>query len=339
MAIAKNVIGVLSGLVPLKVLFKYYWSDCIVLTYHSLSGHDVEPEINKFPYRTKQAFEEDIKYIRNHFNVLGLREFLEIHNKGGQFPERSLLLTFDDGLAIQYDHIYPVLKSQNIPATFFINNAFIDNQDLHYERKKYIIIRKLTELQDKSLEMEITKTISEDHDNILDVDLETFVHNIKYKSKGALDLIADNLGIPFANYLNQNRIYLSTQEIDTMLKNNITIGGHSIDHPNFTELSLEDQVDQTLSSVDDLVKRFQLDYKAFAFPYNDRALDTALFESISDGIDITFGTSDLCRDEFKMHFQRGSIDNSTQGSKRAIAALFAKYFGLRLSGKHFINRY
>ncbi len=339
MAIAKNIVGILGGLVPLKVLFKYYWSDFIVLTYHSLAGYDVEPEINKFPYRTKPAFEEDIEYIRKNFNVLGLREFMEILSKGGQFPKKSVLITFDDGLAIQYDHMYPVLKSQNIPATFFINNAFIDNRDLHYERKKYIILRRLNELQDMSLEREILKTISEDNDNILDLNLETFVHKMKYKSKGKLDLIADKLGIPFADYLKKNRIYVSATEINTMLKNNITIGGHSIDHPNFTELSLEEQVNQALSSVNDLVKRFQLDYKAFAFPYNDRALDTALFEGISEGIDVTFGTSNLCRDEFKMHYQRGSIDNSTQNSKRAIAALFAKYYGLKLSGKHFINRY
>lgn len=339
MATAKNIVGVLGGLLPLKLLFKYYWSDCIVLTYHSLAGYDVEPEINKFPYRTKQAFEQDIKYISKNFNVLGLKEFLEIHREGGQFPQRSVLLTFDDGLAIQYDHIYPILKSRNIPATFFINNAFIDNQDLHYERKKYLILRRLNKWQDISLEREILNTISEGQDEILDLNLETFVHKMKYKSKNKLDLIAEKLGIPFEDYLKNHRIYMSTQEINTVLKNNITIGGHSIDHPNYTALSLEDQVAQTLSSVENLTERFQLDYKAFAFPYNDRALDTALFERISEEIDVTFGTSDLCRDEFKMHFQRGSIDNSTQSSKRAIAALFAKYYGLRLRGKHFINRY
>ena len=311
----------------------------MVLTYHSLSGFDVEPEINKFPYRTKSAFEEDIKYLQKHFNVLSLKELLEIHLKGGQFPERSVHITFDDGLAIQYDHIYPILKSRNIPATFFINNAFIDNRDLHYERKKYIILRRINELQDESLEREIFETLLGDHRDGSDPDLKTFVRNLEYKSRNKLDLIAENLGIPFAKYLEKNRIYVSAREIDIMLNNNITIGGHSIDHPNFTELSLEDQVNQALMSVNDLAERFQLDYKAFAFPYNDRALDPALFEKIRDDVDISFGTSDLCRDEFKMHFQRGSIDNSTQSSKRAIAALFAKYYWLMLSGKHLIKRY
>jgi peptidoglycan/xylan/chitin deacetylase (PgdA/CDA1 family) len=124
-----------------------------------------------------------------------------------------------------------------------------------------------------------------------------------------------------------------------MLANNMSIGGHSIDHPDFTELSMAEQVHQTLSSVNDLAERFRLDYKAFAFPYNDESLDTALFESISDGVDVSFGTSGPARDEFRMHFQRGSIDNSDQRFKQALAALFGKYYSRKMAGKHLIKRY
>ncbi len=337
MVIAKKVIGSIGSLVPLHILFKYYWSDCIVLTYHSLASFDAEPEINKNPYRTASAFSEDIKFIKNNFNVLNLKEFLEISSEGGKFPEKSLLITFDDGLAIQYDQMYPILRSHKLPATFFINNAFIDNQDLHYERKKYIILRKLDELQDNSLERKISKTVSKDYND--EFNLKDYIHHLKYKSKSTLDAIAGELDISFADYLRENKIYLSTQQIEIMLKNNISIGGHSIDHPDYTELSLADQVDQTLSSVNDLASRFQLDYKAFAFPYNDRALDTALFEMISDSIDVSFGSSDLARDELRMHFQRGSIDKSTQSFRRAMAVLFSKYYGKMITGNHFIKRY
>ena len=337
MVFAKKVIGLAGSLVPLKVLFRYYWSDCIILTYHSLSGYDAEPEINKSPYRTARQFGEDMDFIRDRCNVIGLREFLDIHEKGGDFPEKSLLLTFDDGLAIQYDHMYPVLRSHGLPATFFLNNAFIDNRDLHHERKAYILLRRLDELQDKALEHKILKDI-QDADRE-DSDLRNYLRNLTYKSKNNLETIAGELGISFAEYLKREKIYLTSEQIETMLENNMTIGGHSIDHPDYTELTLEEQVHQTLSSVNDLTDRFRLDYKAFAFPYNDRSLDTALFERISEEIDISFGASDMVRDEFRLHFQRGSIDNSTQKFKRAVAALFGKYYGLKLTGKHFIKRY
>lgn len=337
MVIAKEVIGLIGSLVPLNVLFKYYWSDCIVLTYHSLFGLDVEPEVDQYINRTKSEFTEDIIFIKNNFNVLSLKEFLEINNKGGKFPERSLLITFDDGLAIQYDHMYPILKSHNIPATFFLNNAFIDNRDLHYERKKYIILRKLNELQDNAVDRKISKAVSKDYSD--EFNLKNFIHELEYKSKNTLDTVADELGISFADYLHENNIYLTTQQIDTMLRNNMTIGGHSIDHPDFTELSLEDQVKQTLSSVNDLASRFQLDYKAFAFPYNDRDLNVALYERISDSIDVSFGSSGLLKDEYKMHFQRGRIEHTTLSPRRAMAVLFSKYYGYKITGNHFIKRY
>jgi peptidoglycan/xylan/chitin deacetylase (PgdA/CDA1 family) len=297
----------------------------------------VEPEVDQYINRTKSEFTEDIIFIKNNFNVLSLKEFLEINNKGGKFPERSLLITFDDGLAIQYDHMYPILKSHNIPATFFLNNAFIDNRDLHYERKKYIILRKLNELQDNSVERKISKAVSKDYSD--EFNLKNFIHELEYKSKNTLDTVADELGISFADYLHENNIYLTTQQIDTMLRNNMTIGGHSIDHPDFTELSLEDQVKQTLSSVNDLASRFQLDYKAFAFPYNDRDLNVALYERISDSIDVSFGSSGLLKDEYKMHFQRGRIEHTTLSPRRAMAVLFSKYYGYKITGNHFIKRY
>ncbi len=339
MLIAKKAIGLIGSLVPLNILFKYYWSDFIVLTYHSLSMLDVEPEINRNPYRTESQFAEDIRFIKQHFNVLSLKDFLEINNSGKKFPERSILITFDDGLAIQYDHLYPVLKSHDVPATFFINNAFIDNRDLHYERKKFLILRRLDELQDMVAERRILQAIVHDDNDLIRSDLKNFIQGVDYQSKDILDLAADQLDIPFTDYLAQNRIYLSTQEIETMLRNNMTIGAHSMDHPDFTELSLEAQVDQTLSSMNDLVERFQLDYKAFAFPYNDEALDIDLFERIRDNIDVTFGSAGLLRDEFEKHFQRGSIDNSSLGFKQALSVLFSKYYGLKITGNHCVKRY
>jgi peptidoglycan/xylan/chitin deacetylase (PgdA/CDA1 family) len=337
LAFAKKVIGLAGSLVPLKVLFRYYWSDCIVLTYHSLSGYDAEPEINKNPYRTARQFTNDMDFIRDHCNVIGLKEFLEINENGGDFPEKSLLLTFDDGLAIQYHHMYPVLRSLGLPATFFLNNAFIDNRDLHHERKAYILLRRLDEIRDKALEEDMIKDIPEADPE--DSDLRNYLRNLPYRGRNNLETIADRLGISFAEYLNREKIYLTSEQIGIMLENHMTIGGHSIDHPDYTELTLEQQVHQTLTSVNDLAEKFRLDYRAFAFPYNDRSLDKALFERISEDIDVSFGASDMARDEFRRHFQRGSIDNSTLKFKPAVAALFGKYYGLKLTGKHFIKRY
>ena len=43
--------------------------------------------------------------------------------RGGKLPERSILITFDDGLREQFEHALPVLKKLGVPALFFINTA------------------------------------------------------------------------------------------------------------------------------------------------------------------------------------------------------------------------
>ena len=88
--------------------------------------------------------------------------------------------------------MFPVLNAHNIPATFFINNAFIDNRDLHYERKK-CVIRRLEELQDISAEQEISKIFSPDNPDLRGFDLQNLVKGIKFKSKNKLDIAAEKL--------------------------------------------------------------------------------------------------------------------------------------------------
>jgi peptidoglycan/xylan/chitin deacetylase (PgdA/CDA1 family) len=67
---------------------------------------------------------------------------LELLGKAGQFvsgsdildaihgtrrlPERSLVVTFDDGLREQYEHAVPVLRRLGIPALFFVNTRPIE---------------------------------------------------------------------------------------------------------------------------------------------------------------------------------------------------------------------
>ena len=43
-----------------------------------------------------------------------------------RLPERSLVVTFDDGLREQYEHAVPVLRRLGIPALFFVNTRPIE---------------------------------------------------------------------------------------------------------------------------------------------------------------------------------------------------------------------
>src|SRR5690606_17906011 len=117
-------------------------------------------------------------------------------------------------------------------------------------------------------------------------------------------------GVDFANYLFEYKPYLGTTEIRSMIADAFTIGAHSVDHPKFAELSFENQVSQTIRSVQSVVEQFGLGYRVFAFPYGTDHLGSEFFEAIAPHVDLTFGMGGFVDDKFKVNIHRADIEST-----------------------------
>jgi peptidoglycan/xylan/chitin deacetylase (PgdA/CDA1 family) len=63
-----------------------------------------------------ELFEKQMAYLDERgFQTLSLSDFSE-----RRLPEKSLILTFDDGFKDNYLHVYPVLQKHGFRATFFL---------------------------------------------------------------------------------------------------------------------------------------------------------------------------------------------------------------------------
>ncbi len=80
---------------------------------------------------TPRAFAEQMAWlVREGFPVLPLaqlRAHLDAHEP---FPERAVVITFDDGFADNYTHAFPVLARHGLPATIFLAAGYIDSREL-----------------------------------------------------------------------------------------------------------------------------------------------------------------------------------------------------------------
>jgi len=88
----------------------------VVLVYHHVSS-ETPPSTSISP----EKFEEHLTYLAQHHNVVSLEDALTALKANSPLPEKSVVITFDDGYANIYDNGLPLLKRFNFPYTIFIN--------------------------------------------------------------------------------------------------------------------------------------------------------------------------------------------------------------------------
>jgi peptidoglycan/xylan/chitin deacetylase (PgdA/CDA1 family) len=57
----------------------------------------------------------------------------------GELPERSLIVTFDDGLREQFEYAWPILQRTGIPAVFFVNTSPIEKSQVSMVHKIHLL--------------------------------------------------------------------------------------------------------------------------------------------------------------------------------------------------------
>lgn len=295
MSLVKNAFYSAAQLLPLAVL-KQRRPGSLLLPYHHLVSDAPVPHIkNLYPWKGTSDFEKDLDYLLRRFKPVTLQEIIQSLRTGETLPTGSFLLTFDDGLREVKEIITPMLLRKGVPAAFFLNSAFLDNKNLFYKFKLSLIIERLQTAHHSKATLDTLYTyLQTDESGVLSA-----IKKITYTTRGQADEIAGILGISFAEYLADVKPFLTLDEVGTLLQQGFAIGGHSIDHPYYNQLTLDEQLFQTRQSVDFLVQQFQLPYRAFAFPHTDAGVSKIFFNTLLEGphpIDVIFGTGNHKKD-------------------------------------------
>lgn len=99
-----------------------------ILMYHRVARHTPglpAPLHNVRP----EAFEQQLRgLLARGFKFVPVRRLLQHHTDGDAPAARTVAVTFDDGFQSVYTHAWPVLRELQIPATVFVNTAYLDNE-------------------------------------------------------------------------------------------------------------------------------------------------------------------------------------------------------------------
>lgn len=233
-----------------------------------LMYHRVSPKIDPWSLRSlsPQSFETQIKYFSKNYEILSLDRLIEYIVQGEPFPEKAVVMTFDDGYKDNYRYAYPILKRYNIPATIFLTTGHIGTGSLFWWDKVSYCIQQ-TSLDKINLKGFGSFSLRSEKE--------------KYRAKSALleglkklpgkkkDLLIDELraisGEEIPDDLGENLI-LSWDEIKEMSCDGIAFGAHTVNHPIIKNLPFDQAKWEIIQSKKDIEKMIGNPVTAFSYP-------------------------------------------------------------------------
>lgn len=219
------------------------------------------------------SFIEQIKFLKRNYNVVSTEEVIASYNNNHSLPENAALLTFDDGYAEHFSHVYPILKKHKMQGSFYIPAKTVQENVLLDVNKIHFILASCSypSLLVKEIELQI-KFYSEAYNlnefkcyyqelaiaNRFDPAEVIFVkrmlqHALPEKLR---TIIADTL---FAKFVSvdeaafSKELYMDEIQIQHMVDDGMHVGSHGYDHywwNKLDEKALDDEISGSLRFLD-----------------------------------------------------------------------------------------
>lgn len=68
--------------------------------------------------------ERNFGYLKQHYNIIGLNDYLDAVRNKKHLPNKAVVITFDDGHASNYT-LLPIIKRMQIPVTIFLCSSIV----------------------------------------------------------------------------------------------------------------------------------------------------------------------------------------------------------------------
>lgn len=189
---------------------KYNDKSIPVLMYHSIE-REVLPNGQLNELRVpKEAFREQMKYLKdNGFTTLTIEETYKFLATNEGVPEKSIVLTFDDGYVDNYTNAYPILKEFGFNATVFVITGVVDKDPA------YMTSAQLKELEANGIEIH-AHTVN--HEKLSELPYEKQLSTLKESKEFVERLLnkkADCIAYPYGMF-NDNTLKAAKEAGYTM---------------------------------------------------------------------------------------------------------------------------
>ena len=199
----------------------YQWTKPIsIFACHQIS-ENFNPRVDCFTdWTLTELFARNVEWLSQNYTFISLKEAVSILESGKRRRRKFAVMTFDDGYASVLNAL-PILKKYQIPATIFINSAYLDDNMLSTVNA-HNYVNSMSPTKIKELPPDFLKAIRKLEVISTDKEYEKYI-SVLYKY---INLIKPDVSV----YLTKEELYSITDPL-------FTIGLHGHEHLVSTHLS------------------------------------------------------------------------------------------------------
>lgn len=218
----------------------HLWNGLIVLNYHrvgeanqSLFDHDLWSA-------SVEGFEQQVRFLSLNFDLIRIRDLDDLWNRK---KGRHVLITFDDGYLDNYECAFPILKSYNSPATFFLTTGFLDERKVAWWDEISWMVHSATQtsLPENSWTGDAVSLNEDDYDQSIKRLLSVYKKLSGEKTEAYLNFLAEQTGAGRCPQEIANQIWMTWDMVREMNDAGMDFGGHTVNHPILANHSEEQQ--------------------------------------------------------------------------------------------------
>ncbi len=247
-----------------RILGPSYSLRCVVF-------HDISPRPSPFTKgmnvsTTPQEFESALNFLARHYTPVSLEEVLAVSDRR-TLPPRAVLVTFDDAYASVVETAAPLCQKFGVPAVFFVNAAFLDNQRLAPDNLVCYVANLMGMTTINAAARAVRGAKAPELYSLAEVFASFFPSMSLVEREVFLDALRQLGGISDRRLAEETRLYLSTEQLRSLVSFNFEIGNHTYTHLHGRSLSGKDFDSEVGKNKEELEALSGTKVRSFSLPY------------------------------------------------------------------------
>lgn len=236
-----------------------------------LYGHRVSGDDEGYLQGLKPEWlDQQLAYLTRHYEVISLRTLVECFEQRRPVPQRSVVLTFDDGFRDNLTHAFPLLQRYRVPATIFVVTGSLTHGDLPWSQRLGYLFQQTSErwLEHPLAGQGLDLSSAANRFNAY----RTVKNPISHMGRTDRDRTIAELARLLLVEPPKDRM-LNWDEARELQAAGIEIGAHTYSHPLLANITPDEARWEMEKSRDDLKEQLGVTRPMFCFPAGSRSAD------------------------------------------------------------------